>query len=240
MNAPSAIIAPALLLVGAPEKIKTHAQQLIAKAVVSDLHNESCSPCQLQHHFFWLCPEKKYTLEQFEPITQKICFELAPEEQFFFVIEKADFLTPATANSLLKLVEEPPRGYHFIFLAEQLQVMLPTIRSRCHVQHIGGRTSHPTTSAFLRHFTTLSPSPAAFLRDLQSDCPEDHETPLCVDMLLEHWSKEHLSRLRTDHHAETLKTKKLLSLFQEATSRLPMPGSAKLFWRDLFLRKGMI
>ena len=78
----------------------------------------------------WLTPEKSYTLPQLQPIFETISLQLAPDEHFFFIIEHADALTPACANSLLKVMEEPPTGYHFLLLAERQDTILPTIRSR--------------------------------------------------------------------------------------------------------------
>jgi DNA polymerase-3 subunit delta' len=53
-----------------------------------------------------------------------------------FVITSAAFMKEA-ANSLLKLLEEPPDYVHIILLAENLGELLPTIRSRCGVAHLG-------------------------------------------------------------------------------------------------------
>ena len=53
-----------------------------------------------------------------------------------FVITSAAFMEEA-ANSLLKLLEEPPNYVHLILLAENLGELLPTIRSRCAVAHLG-------------------------------------------------------------------------------------------------------
>jgi len=49
------------------------------------------------------------------------------------MITDAAALTPAAANSLLKILEEPPRGLTFLLLIEQAGDLLPTIRSRSRV-----------------------------------------------------------------------------------------------------------
>ncbi|SMB88469.1 DNA polymerase III [Deinococcus hopiensis] len=46
------------------------------------------------------------------------------------VVAGAEYLGPEAANALLKLVEEPPHGALFVFLAEDLRAVLPTIVSR--------------------------------------------------------------------------------------------------------------
>lgn len=53
-----------------------------------------------------------------------------------FLITSAAFMKEA-ANSLLKLLEEPPDRVHLILLAENTGDLLPTIRSRCAIVRLG-------------------------------------------------------------------------------------------------------
>jgi DNA polymerase-3 subunit delta' len=53
-----------------------------------------------------------------------------------FLITSAAFMKEA-ANSLLKVLEEPPAYVHIMLMAENLGELLPTIRSRCAVAHLG-------------------------------------------------------------------------------------------------------
>jgi DNA polymerase-3 subunit delta' len=53
-----------------------------------------------------------------------------------FLLTSAAFMKEA-ANSLLKVLEEPPPYVHIVLLAENLGELLPTIRSRCAVAHLG-------------------------------------------------------------------------------------------------------
>ncbi|WP_027460608.1 DNA polymerase III [Deinococcus murrayi] len=46
------------------------------------------------------------------------------------VVDGAEYLGLEAANALLKLVEEPPHGALFVFLAEDRRAVLPTIQSR--------------------------------------------------------------------------------------------------------------
>src|SRR5450830_1597265 len=48
------------------------------------------------------------------------------------LIHPAEALNDASANSLLKLLEEPPEGVIFILVSHQPQRLLATITSRCH------------------------------------------------------------------------------------------------------------
>ena len=58
----------------------------------------------------------------------------APRKIFIFTA--ANFMKEA-ANSLLKLLEEPPATVHIIILAENPGELLPTIRSRCAIVRLG-------------------------------------------------------------------------------------------------------
>ncbi len=47
------------------------------------------------------------------------------------LIEGAEYLNEQAANALLKLVEEPPHRALFLFTAEDVGLVMPTIQSRC-------------------------------------------------------------------------------------------------------------
>ncbi|HWQ08353.1 MAG TPA: hypothetical protein VN436_04575, partial [Holophaga sp.] len=49
----------------------------------------------------------------------------------WILIEDAHRLNGASANMLLKTLEEPPPGAHFLLVTHRPEAMLPTIRSRC-------------------------------------------------------------------------------------------------------------
>jgi DNA polymerase-3 subunit delta' len=48
------------------------------------------------------------------------------------LLNPAEALNTASANALLKMLEEPPAGVVFILVSHQIQRLLPTILSRCH------------------------------------------------------------------------------------------------------------
>jgi DNA polymerase III subunit delta' len=47
------------------------------------------------------------------------------------VIDPADCMNPSAANSVLKLLEEPPVNTYFILVSSKWRTLLPTLRSRC-------------------------------------------------------------------------------------------------------------
>ncbi len=48
-----------------------------------------------------------------------------------YIIDHADLMTPQAQNALLKTIEEPPQYAVIMLLAENAEVLLPTINSRC-------------------------------------------------------------------------------------------------------------
>lgn len=47
------------------------------------------------------------------------------------IVEPADALNAAAANSLLKVLEEPPANVYFLLVSSRWRQLLPTLRSRC-------------------------------------------------------------------------------------------------------------
>ena len=50
------------------------------------------------------------------------------------VVQPAEAMNVAAANSLLKILEEPPSSVYFILVSDGYRRLLPTIRSRCRMQ----------------------------------------------------------------------------------------------------------
>lgn len=64
------------------------------------------------------------------------------------ILSPAEAMTPAAANSLLKILEEPPLGVYFILIVSSWQQLLPTIRSRCRKISFG-RPDHDLAQQWL-------------------------------------------------------------------------------------------
>jgi DNA polymerase-3 subunit delta' len=72
-------------------------------------------------------------IDQIREIKRKVHLRIGSGKKRIFLISHADRMTPAASNTLLKLLEEPPRGT-FIFLTTSYPGhMLDTIVSRCQV-----------------------------------------------------------------------------------------------------------
>jgi DNA polymerase-3 subunit delta' len=66
------------------------------------------------------------------------------------LIREADTLEPASQNSLLKSLEEPPPGTMFILTTAVPGALLPTVRSRCMRLRFGRLTSSEIAAALIR------------------------------------------------------------------------------------------
>lgn len=66
------------------------------------------------------------------------------------IVNGAEYLVPEAANALLKLVEEPPHGALFLFLAEDRRSVLPTIASRSARMGVAPLADHTLESALVR------------------------------------------------------------------------------------------
>lgn len=205
----------------------------------------SCTVCQLiknkQHHsVLWIEPEKRYTLDLIDSIFKKTELSLEQNQHYFFVLTKSDFLTPACANSLLKIVEEPPPGYHFIFTAQRKQLVLPTIRSRCLIQSYNNTLADTEALAFGTHFMSFKIDPHAFLKELSGTQITEIESRELLDFFLEYWCAHYKKTLTANNDAAIARTKNMIDLLQGALDNPPMPGSSKIFWRNLFLQKSLV
>lgn len=65
-------------------------------------------------------------------------------------------LHEAAANALLKLVEEPAAGTVFVFVSQDLDYVLPTIRSRCQIIQVGGIAESDVRDALMVRYGGVS------------------------------------------------------------------------------------
>lgn len=79
------------------------------------------------------------------------------------VIESADDMTDAAANSLLKTLEEPPAGTVFLLSARSVCGVLPTIASRCALVPV---SPEPDASRSIAHALSVDDTTAGVLADL--------------------------------------------------------------------------
>lgn len=234
---------PAQLWIGSPDiliaEVMTYLQQQFCPHAGCGL----CVTCtqlraQQHHAVIWMCPEKQYTLEDLEIIQERLAFTLSDDEQLFFILQKADYLSKQCANSLLKSIEEPPKGYRFILCAERIENVLATIQSRCIVKSFakeGSAGQHQELYAYFSlqsGITQQSDRPITFLSYLQKSTVNETDSIELIDRLLGYWIQKYTSAvLNKQPHALALKH---VNMLKKALINPPMPGGSKLFWKNLY------
>jgi len=234
-------LVPAQLWIGSPAALAKKAVSFLVAQFCPTGGCQTCITCtritnQQHEQMVWLAPEKNYTVDQLSVVFTHSAYALEPGQQFFFVFEKAEFMPPACANSLLKLIEEPSPGYNFLFLAQRLDQILPTIRSRCLVTQHELETAEPLHADLFAFFaSTTFADPSAFLKSLDASKINERESIELLDALIAHWTDAYKQALMHKNQKETVKNQKILSMLYAQSEQAPMPGSSKIFWKNLFL-----
>ena len=78
-----------------------------------------------------VAPKRVLLVEQMRLIEREANYRPYEGKARVFLIEDADKLNDASANALLKVLEEPPHTSHIVLLTSRPAMLLPTIRSRC-------------------------------------------------------------------------------------------------------------
>ncbi len=116
-------------------------KRLVAKTLIKDLfcktkdHCDECPSCikiekEEFEGFHTLKPDGKFIkVDAVRDLLQKLNLQNL-HSATAILIEDAEKLNPQAANALLKTFEEPPPNTYFILLSNQVQSLLPTIRSR--------------------------------------------------------------------------------------------------------------
>ena len=89
------------------------------------IEKESFSDCRI-----YPAEEKKLTADDCAEIIEESLLRPVEGDKKLFVLDGFHLATPLVQNKLLKILEEPPRGVHFLLGAETEFPVLPTVLSR--------------------------------------------------------------------------------------------------------------
>lgn len=78
-----------------------------------------------------VAPKRVLRVDQMRQIEKEANFRPFEGKARVFLIDEADKLNDASANALLKVLEEPPKTSHLILITARPAMLLPTILSRC-------------------------------------------------------------------------------------------------------------
>lgn len=99
---------------------------------------------------------KDISIDQFQVVFEKIGLYAYQAPYKFLVVERAEKLTATAANSLLKLIEEPPKDTIVVMTASSEEAVLPTIRSRCQRLRFGLQKTETIVSYLKQHFPDIA------------------------------------------------------------------------------------
>lgn len=235
---------PAQLIFGQRNELVTHAVMLVKQLLCP---NQGLNSCYCQHcrwignrqhpSLVWINPDGDYTLDDIEVVFDKIRFALADNEAFVFVLEQAHNLGQATANKLLKTLEEPPAGYHVILLSPNSSGILPTIKSRCVVtvlsSHEEAQSNNPLLSFFL---VPTQQDPFAFEAELKRQQLNDVTSREIFEQLVFAVADQYKKAVVNEATKDIESITKLQQLLQRCLHKPPQSGSSDLFWKQLWLQ----
>ncbi len=197
-----------------------------------------CKNCVICHQIqaeqfyncLWLTPQGSYKIDQIRLVLERLSFKLALNEKFYFIFQQAQYLSAAIENSLLKSIEEPPIGYHFVFLVPRKEVLLPTILSRAILKNFY-QADKSCEHSLIRSLTLTKLSPM----EMQAVFEEfkeltDEESVDLFDEIYAYWLQQSIKA------PEDKTNLKILQVLEQAQINLPVSGSSKLFWRNLYLQ----
>jgi DNA polymerase-3 subunit delta' len=78
-----------------------------------------------------VAPRRLLQVEQMRQIEGEANFRPFEGNARVFIVDDADKFNDASANALLKTLEEPPPTSHIILITSRPAMLLPTVRSRC-------------------------------------------------------------------------------------------------------------
>jgi DNA polymerase III delta' subunit len=105
------------------------------------------------------------SVEQIETIVPLVYMRPVKGKNKVFIFSEADRLGLASANKMLKMLEEPPSSTIFIMVTERPENMLPTVASRCQPVKFGRLHAESVKKILTQDFHT-EPARAALAAEL--------------------------------------------------------------------------
>lgn len=195
-----------------------------------------CTACRMiknrTHHYLrWIIPEQGYKIEHIQPLLHTTRFTRTAEESLVFVLDKAETFTPAVANRLLVLLEEPAEGYYFIIITKNIDAIIPTIISRCLVQTI--EQNYADIPELCQVFTGMSLPPLQQFYKILRETKIDHRTSKHYFDLIKTMHIKELFK-HYDHVRSRPKKNNIIKTLNSFATRLPAQGGSDLFWKLLY------
>ncbi|MCK4650855.1 hypothetical protein KAT08_01645 [Candidatus Babeliales bacterium] len=237
------VLIPTQLFVGPQDILNTKTIKFLQNIFCLHKKNDCfCTQCRKiknnQHELLiWLNPDKDYKVQDIQIIFEKTNFALDKHQKFFFILQKANTLNLSSANRLLKILEEPPEGYNFILHTDNINSILPTIISRCHIVNFGKKedgfkNEHPIASFF---YDQKFDSPYEFDKELKKHHLSANESIQIANEMMAYYSKKIILHYKNQKVKNLKHLEKVLEFIKKKIKRPPQSGSSNLFWKNLYI-----
>ncbi len=177
--------AHAYLFAGSPGIGKSRFARIFAQSLFCEKHDDTellacgdCSPCRQMNagshpdYFAIGCPEGKNEIPVSifygdkerrgqEGLIHDLSLRPMAGSRRIAVIDDANCMNEEGANAMLKTLEEPPPNSMLILIAENLDAMLPTIRSRCQLVRFSPLAATDVSDLLLKNEVASTPDEAA-------------------------------------------------------------------------------
>lgn len=203
----------------------------------------ACPSCiniyKRQHsQIMWLTPQRAhYVLDDIEIVFSITRLQLEQQEQFFIVFKRAHLLGTTCSNKLLKLLEEPPHGYHFLLLSNNLHALPATIKSRAFIKELSFSTQE-INHKLLFFFMNDNFRPVEFEATLKETSPNETESKDLLNELLRIYITKFRTKITNASSDDTEELTLILGIqtyLTQALQKPPQPGSAAIFWKNIYL-----
>lgn len=92
-------------------------------------------------------------IDQIREMQQQIFFQPLEGQRKIYILANTERLNDAAANAILKTLEEPPAASTLILLTENIETIIPTIRSRCQILPFYPMHTEQLTTALVEHLS---------------------------------------------------------------------------------------
>lgn len=233
------IIPPVRLFIGEIEAVRAAMVKVAGEtfAFLTECSNDGLG--STHSALRWILPsDKAYRRDDLEPFFEEVYRSRTEKQPVFFLLPSVDLLNDSCANSMLKVLEEPPRATYFLLGAPCVDFVLPTIVSRSVMVTVSGKTDS-FASVLVAHFMSKTPqNHAQFIKLIEEEDIDERKTRVLLDILSEQLQEAFNTSLTDGDAVAMKKAEKALRVISYAYGRLPMPGSTKTFWRTIYMLMG--
>lgn len=163
--------------VGKATAARAVAATLLCRAEIDQAPCGSCPGCRKfasgnHPDFLQIRPDGAVIkIEQVRALKKALAFPPLEARQRVTLLEDVHTMRREAANSLLKLLEEPPPANLLLLVADEAEPLLPTIVSRCQVIPFAPLSLTTSTEVLLRIHPGLDHESARTLAELADGCP---------------------------------------------------------------------